>query len=397
MKIWTPVPLALCTLVAAYVPAASAQVKIGFIAELSGSQAMIGQDMLDGFMLAVDQQGGKLGGVAVDVLRRDSQLKPEVATQIAEELLEKERVPIIAGLSFSNIVMAIHKKVTSRQVFMVSGNAGPSPTAGAACSPFFYSAAKQNDQFAEASGSYAKQQGYKQVIALAPNYQAGKDFVAGFKRNYGTALQDEIYTSLSQLDFSTEISRIGAAKPDAVYAFYPGANGVAFVKGYQQAGLLGKIPLLTNAAVDGTALPALKEVALGVLNSANWGPDLPNAANREFVAAFEAKFKRIPSEYAAQSYDSAQLIGSALKATGGNVTDKNKFAQALHAADFKSVRGNFKFNTNNYPIQDFYMFEVAKDAAGRVSLKTIGKPLPQSVDSFASQCKMPAISSNSGA
>ncbi|OVZ57559.1 ABC transporter substrate-binding protein [Pigmentiphaga sp. NML080357] len=367
---------------------AQAQVKIGFMAELSGPQAMLGQDMYDGFMLAVEQEGGKLGGVPVTIVRRDSQLKPEVATQIADELIEREKVPLVAGLTFSNVAMAVTRKFAAAQVYVVSGNAGPSPTAGSACTPYFFSAAKQNDQFAEASGTYAKQQGYARVIALAPNYQAGKDFVAGFKRNYGQPLADEIYTPLAQLDFSAEITRIAAAKPDAVYAFYPGANGVAFVRAYGQAGLLGKIPLLTNAAADGTNLPALKEAALGVFNSSNWGPDLPNAENRQFVEAFEAKYQRIPSEYAAQSYDAARLIGSALKATGGKVDDKAALGKALRAADFKSVRGNFRFNTNNYPIQDFYMFVAAKDARGRVSLKTVSKPLPDAKDSFHAQCRM---------
>jgi len=381
-------PLAAALVLACLAPAAQAQVKIGFMGELSGPQAMLGQDMYDGFMLAVEQEGGKLGGIPVAIVRRDSQLKPEVATQIADELIEREKVALVAGMTFSNVAMAVTRKFASAQVFMVSGNAGPSPTAGSACTPFFFSAAKQNDQFAEASGTYARQQGYARVIALAPNYQAGKDFVAGFKRNYGQPLADEIYTPLAQLDFSAEITRIAAARPDAVYAFYPGANGVAFVRAYGQAGLLGKIPLLTNAAADGTNLPALKEAALGVFNSSNWGPDLPNAENRQFVAAFEAKYGRIPSEYAAQSYDSARLIGSALKATGGKVDDKAVLGKALRAADFKSVRGNFRFNTNNYPIQDFYMFVAARDAQGRVSLKTMSRPLSDAKDSFHAQCRM---------
>lgn len=375
---------------------ALAQVKIGFVAELSGPQATLGEDMLDGFMLAVEQENGRLGGIPVSVLRRDSQLRPELANQIADELIEKERVPIIAGLSFSNIAMAIQRKVAARKVFLVSGNAGPSPLAGAGCSPYFFSVAKQNDQFAEASGSYAKQKGYRKVIALAPNYQAGKDFIAGFKRNFGSPLAEEMYTPLSQLDFSAEISRVAAARPDAVYAFYPGANGVAFIKAWQQAGLLGQIPLLTNAAVDGTALPALKDTAIGVFNSANWAPDLPNAVNQEFVQKFETRYNRVPSEYAAQSYDSALLIASALKATGGNVANKAAFAKALQAANFASVRGNFRFNHNHFPIQDFYMFVVDKDAQGRISLRTVSKPLPDSADSFASACKMPVMATDNG-
>ena len=358
------------------------------MAELSGPQGALGQDQYDAFMMVVERNGGKLGGVPVQVLREDSQLKPDVATQIVQKLIEKENVPIITGVTFSNVMMAVHKPITEKGVFLIGSNAGPAPIAGAQCSPFQYIVSWQNDNQAEVVGKYATDKGYKRVIGMAPNYQAGKDFVAGFKRFYKGEVIDEIYTPLNQPDFSAELAQVAAKNPDAVYVFYPGGLGVNFVRQYQQAGLLGKIPLLSSSTADGSTLPAQKETALGVISGTFWGPDFNNPANKQFVEEFEKKYNRIPSQYAAQSYDAALLLDSAIAKVKGNVADKKAFAAALKAADFKSVRGDFKFNTNNFPIQDQHIFEVAKDAKGRVSLKTIATPLKAHGDAYAAQCKM---------
>ena len=338
--------------------------KIGFIGELSGPQGALGQDQYDAFMLVVERNGGKLGGVPVQILREDSQLKTEVGTQIADKLIEKDRVPIITGVTFSNIMMAIHKKITEREVFLIGSNAGPSPIAGAQCSPFFFTTAAQNDQRAATMGKYAAEKGYKRLYAMAPNYQAGKDNLVGLKGTYKAALLEEVYTPLNQLDFQAEIARIAAAKPDATYVFYPGGLGVQFVRQWQQSGMRGKLPLLSSSTIDGINLPAQKEAALGLVHGSFWGPDLDNASNKRFVEEFDKKHNRIPSEYAASGYDSALLLDSALTKVKGNVTDKKAFQAALKAADFQSVRGNFKFNNNNFPIQDFYAFEVVQDAKG---------------------------------
>ena len=367
---------------------AQAPVKIGFVAELSGPQGALGQDQYDAFMMVVQANGGKLGGVPVEVLKEDSQLKPEVAVQIVDKLIERDTVPIITGITFSNVMMAIHKKITEKEVFLIGSNAGPSPIAGALCSPFFFSTSWQNDQQAEVVGKYATDKGYKKIVAMAPNYQAGKDFVAGFKRYYKTPLVNEIYTSLSQQDYSAELAQVQAAGPDAVFVFYPGGLGVNFVKQYAQAGLKAKIPLLNTSTTDGINLPAQGDAALGVISGTFWGPDLNNPANKKFVADFEAKYKRIPSQYAAQAYDSALLLDSALAKVKGNVADKKAFQVALKAADFKSVRGEFKFNTNNFPIQDMHVFEAIKDGQGRYTLKTIATPLKADKDGYYDKCAL---------
>ena len=367
---------------------AYAQLKIGFIAELSGPQGALGQDQYDAFMMLVEANGGKLGGVPVQILKEDSQLKPEVATQIVEKLIEKEHVPIITGITFSNVMMAVHKKITDKEVFLIGSNGGPAPIAGAQCSPYSYIVSWQNDNQAEVVGKYATDKGYKRVLGMAPNYQAGKDFIAGFKRMYKGEVIDEIYTPLNQPDFSAELAQVAAKNPDAVYVFYPGGLGVNFVRQYKQAGLLGKIPLLSSSTADGSTLPAQKDDAIGVISGTFWGPDFANPVSRTFVDDFEKKFNRIPSQYAAQSYDAALLLDSAIAKVGGKVEDKKAFMAALRAADFKSVRGDFKFNNNGFPIQDQHIFEVAKDAKGRVSLKTIATPLKNHEDAYHQLCML---------
>jgi branched-chain amino acid transport system substrate-binding protein len=369
---------------------APAPLKIGFLATFSGPIAMLGQDQYDGFMLALEQRGGKLGGVPVQVLKEDDQLKPDVAAQAVQKLIEKEGVPIITGITGSNIIMAVAKPIADKNVFLLSTNSGPSPLAGARCAPYQFVVSWQGDFIAEVVGKYATDKGYKKVMLIAPNYLAGKDTLAGFKRHYKGAVADEIYTPLTQVDYSAEIAQIQAVQPDAVYAFMPGGMGINFVRQYQQAGLLKKLPLLSSGVVDGTTLPALREAALGITGGAFWGPDFDNPQSKQFVAAFEKKYNRIPSTFAAQAYDGALLLDSALAKTKGNVADKPAFAAAMHAADFKSVRGNFKFGPNNFPIIDMHMFEAAKDAKGRVSLKTIATPLKDHADVYAAQCQMTA-------
>jgi branched-chain amino acid transport system substrate-binding protein len=375
---------ALCMAVSAF---AQTPIKIGYVNTLSGPLGTIGQDMYDGFMLGVEQNGGKLGGSPVQILKQDDQFKPDVAAQIVQKLIDKENVPIITGIAGSNIMMAVQKQVVEKEVFLISANAGPSPLAGAQCSPYQFVASWQNDSWAEAAGQYATDKGYKRMVLLASNYQAGKDAIRGFKKFFKGTVVAESYPGLTQPDFAAELAPISANKPDAVFAFMPGGQAVTFMRQYQQAGLMKTVPLLTVGMADGTTLPALKESALGVQAVHFWAPDTDNATNREFVAAFEKRYDRIPSNFSAQGYDSALLLDSAIGRVKGNVSDKKAFMEALKAGS-KSVRGTLKFNNNNFPINDWYAFEVAKDAKGRVSLKTVATPLKDYQDSYHTQCPM---------
>ncbi|MDB5550372.1 MAG: periplasmic binding domain protein [Rhizobium sp.] len=366
---------------------AQSPIKIGYINTFSGPIGLIGQDMYDAFMLKIEQNDGKLGGVPVQIIKQDDQFKPEVATQIAEKLIEKDNVPIITGVAASNVMMAIYKPIVEKQVFLIGANAGPSPLAGAQCSPYLFTASWQNDSWAEAAGKYATDKGYKRMAVVASNYQAGKDAINGFKKFYKGTIVDEIYPGMTQPDFSAEISQISAQNPDAVFAFVPG-GGVNFIRQYQQADLLKKLPLLTVGMVDGTTLPTLKETALGIQATHFWAPDTDTPVSKQFVEAFEKKYGRIPSNFAAQGYDSALLLDAAIERVKGNVADKDAFKAALKQGVANSVRGALKFNNNNFPINNWYAFEAAKDAKGRVSLKTIATPLADYQDSYHDKCPM---------
>ena len=360
---------------------------IGFVAPLSGPQALVGQDQVDGFMLAVEQLGGKLGGQPATVLKEDDQLKPEIGQQIVRKLIDKDKVDAIVGLSFSNVLMGSLPRLAESGVVAIATNAGPSPIAGAQCKANVFSMAWQNDGAAEAMGKYAQDRGLKRVYLMAPNYQAGKDMLAGFKRHYKGQVVDEVYTQINQPDYSAEIAQLQAAAPDAVFVFYPGGMGINFVKQMSQAGLMGKLPLYSVFTVDGTTLPSLREAAAGAVSGAMYDASLDNPENRKFVAAFEARFKRTPSLYAAAGYDAANMLDLALRKAGG---DASKLAAAVKAAgsEFKAVRGPFQFGRNNMPVQNYYAFGTARDGS-KVVTKLIGTPLTAHADSYAAQCNLP--------
>jgi len=368
--------------------AAHAQIKIGHITSLSGSGAALGQDMLDGFMLAVEQHGGKLGGHDVRIISDDDQMKPEVGVQIARRFVNNEKVDFVTGIIFSNVMMAARAPILESETFFIGSNAGPSPMTGAECSPYFFSTSWNNDQLHEGAGQIATDLGYKRMYLMAPNYQAGKDALAGFKRFYKGDVLDEVYTAIGQMDYSVEIAQLQQAKPDAVYVMYPGGMGVNFVKQYRQAGLLDKLPLISAATIDGSTLPALQDLALGAITNAPWAVNLDNEQSKQFVEAFEAKYKRVPSQYAAQAYDAANLIDSAIRKVDGNMKDKDAVREALRAADFKSIRGEFKYNNNHFPITDWYRVDVVKDENGKAALHAVDVVLKDHKDAYYEQCKM---------
>ena len=382
-------PLAALLAATSLAGAASAEpVKIGLVSTLSGQAAALGEHMRDGFMLGLKHAGGQFGGVETEVIVVDDELKPDTAVDKVRALLERDQVDIVAGVVFSNVMAAIFRPVTEAETFLISGNAGPSIIAGENCSPFFFSAAWQNDQMHEVMGKYAQDAGYERMFLIAPNYQAGKDSIAGFKRYFQGEVVEEVYTQLDQIDFSAEMARIAAAEPDAVFAFLPGGLGVNFVKQYDQAGLAETTPFLSAFTVDETTLPATQDAALGLFSSSEWTSGMDNPANQKFVADFEAEYGYVPSLYAAQGYDAAQLIDSAVRAVGGDMSDKDAVREALEAADFESVRGDFSFNTNHFPIQDFYLVEAVKRDDGQYTTEIVEKVFDDYGDVYAAQCQM---------
>jgi branched-chain amino acid transport system substrate-binding protein len=359
--------------------ASAEPIKIGMITTLSGGGAGLGVDVRDAFDLAMKKSGNK----DIQIVTEDDAMKPELAVQIADKMLQSDHIDLMTGIIWSNLAMAVVPNVVAQDVIYLSPNAGPSALAGKNCNKNYFNVAYQNDNFHEAMGEYADKQ-YKKVFILAPNYPAGKDSLTGFKRYYKGEVSGEIYTKLGQTDYAAEIAQIRASGAEAVFFFLPGGMGIAFTKQYAQSGV--GLPLLGPAfSFSQDVLGAIGDAALGVKNSASWSHDLDNEANKEFVEAFKAEYKRLPSVYAAQAWDTANLILSA--AAKASVKDKDAFRAALKAADFKSVRGKFKFNTNNHPIQDIYVREVVKED-GVLTNKIIGTAFTDHGDAYAEQCKM---------
>lgn len=380
--------IAVCSLLGFIAPASAQEpVKIGALLSLSGSFASPSKDILEGMQLALDHRGNKMGGRPVSFITRDDQGKPEIAVEAVGKFLRGDQVDFVTGAGLSNVMMAVYRPVTSSETFLIGSNSGPAPLAGKDCSPFFFSASWQNDQNAEVMGEYLANKGVRDVFILAPNYQAGKDLLAGFKRKFTGNIVGEVYTPLSQTDFSAEISRVKAANPAAVFVFYPGAWGVQWIKQYSQAGLNTTIPLYSAFTLDEVSIRAIGDSSVGMYAAAHWAGDLKNPANEKFVKGFQAKFARAPSAYAAQGYDSIQLIASAVDNLGGDLKDKKATEAALKLAKFDSVRGAFTFNTNHFGIQDFYITKVQKDGDD-LTLAVASKAVEKSKDVYASECPM---------
>jgi len=355
-------------------------VKIGMITTLSGGGAGLGVDARDGFMLAIKNSGNQ----EIEVVTEDDAMKPELAVQIADKMIQSDKVDILTGIIWSNLAMAVVPNAVGQGTFYLSVNAGPSPLAGAKCDQNYFNVAYQNDNFHEAMGEYATKQGMKKVFIMAPNYPAGTDSLNGFKRYYKGELAGEVYTKLGQTDYAAEIAQIRSSGADSVFFFLPGGMGIAFVKQYAQSGV--GIPLMgPGFSFSQDVLGAIGDAALGAKNSASWSKDLDNAANKAFVESFQKEYNRLPSIYAAQAYDTANLIVAA--AGKASVKDADAFRAALKAADFQSVRGKFKFNTNQHPIQDIYVREVVKEG-DVLTNKIVGTAFTDHADAYAKDCPL---------
>jgi len=365
------------------------KVKIGFISTLSGPSAAIGVDIRDAFLLAVKTNGGKLGGLPAEVLVGDDQFKPDVGRQLAEKNVKIDRVNFLTGIVFSNIMLASAPLALENKIIYVSPNAAPSPMAGKDCNPYLFVASWPNDAYHEAAGQHATNRGYKNAYLIAPNYQAGKDSLTGFKRYYKGSVVAEVYTQLGQLDYAAELAQVRAARPDALYIFLPGGMGINFIKQFVASGLSKDVPLIVPGfGDDQDIIRPVGEATLGLFDTAHWAIDFDNAANRKFVAAFEKEFRRLPTVFAAQGWDTAMLIDAAVRDVKGRIEDVEAVRKAMRAAKFESVRGAFKFNRNQMPIQNYYLRVVAKDAQGRLVNKTIGTVFKDHGDAYVQDCKM---------
>jgi branched-chain amino acid transport system substrate-binding protein len=383
--------LSIGLLAAAFVagPAVAAEkLKIGFITTLSGSAGIIGKHMKDSVELAVEELGGKVGGLETEIIFKDDQVKPDVGKQDADELLKKDKVQFVAGIIWSNVLLAVAPTVTDAGVFMIGTNAGPHQLAGKLCNKYFFSTSWQNDSTPEAMGHVMNDRKITDVYVMAPNYAAGKDMVNGFKSSFKGRIVGEVYTKLGQQDYQAEISQLRAQKPKAVFVFLPGGMGIQFVKQYTAAGLRDQIPLYSVYTVDEVTLPALKDVAIGQYETRIWSPDLDNAANKKYVSDFRKKYGYTPSFYGAQSYDGIMLIDAAVRAVKGNLKDKAGMIKAMEKADFPSVRGKYSYNVNHFPIQNYYLLEAVRSPSGSVEMQIQKVVLENHKDAYYKECHM---------
>ncbi|MDQ8031555.1 ABC transporter substrate-binding protein [Bordetella genomosp. 1] len=380
---------ACCTVAGLPAQAAPAQeIKVGLVTTLSGPGAALGNEIRDGFNLALQHTGGKLGGVTAQVIVADDQQKADAGRQAVDRLLKRDKVDVMTGMVFSNVLLPVMPGILQSDTIYLSANTGPENYAGAGCHPNFFAVAWQNEDIPAAMGKYAADKGYKRVALIAPDYPGGRESLKGFKRLYQGGVAEEVYTQMGQLDYGVEISQLRASQPDAVFFFLPGGMGVNFIKQFNGAGLSGRIALLAPGfSGDQDTIAAVGAPIEGLFNTAQWSADLDNAANQRFVADFKAKYGRAPSLYAAQGYDTAMLLDSAVRQTGGDLA-KPALRAALKRADFASVRGSFAFNTNQYPIQDYYLREVVKQPDGSLANKRVSTVLSKYHDPFASACKM---------
>ncbi|MFY1710238.1 ABC transporter substrate-binding protein [Tritonibacter mobilis] len=359
---------------------AMADVKVGMITTLSGGGASLGIDTRDGFMLAMEEANRD----DVEVVIEDDQRKPDIAVQLADKMIQSEKVDVLTGIVWSNLAMAVVPAATAQGLFYLSTNAAPAQLAGKGCNPNYFSVSYQNDNLHEGAGAYATQAGFKNTFILAPNYPAGIDSLTGFKRFYEGDLAGEVYTKLGQTDYAAEIAQIRASGADSVFFFLPGGMGISFLKQYADSGV--DLPVVGPAfSFDQGILQAVGEAAVGVKNSSTWSKDLDNEANAAFVAAFQQKYDRLPSIYAAQGYDTANLLLSAIDKA--DVNDDAAFAAALKEADFASVRGEFSFAANNHPIQNVYVREVIKEGDVFTN-KIVGTALEDHANAYVDECKM---------
>ncbi|MHA7776622.1 ABC transporter substrate-binding protein [Roseibium sp. M-1] len=355
-------------------------VKVGMITTLSGGGAGLGIDVRDGFLLAVKQSGNS----DIEVIVEDDQQKPDIAVQLADKMVQSDKVDVLTGIIWSNLAMAVVPSVTAQGKFYLSPNAGPSALAGKGCHPNYFNVAWQNDNLHEAAGAYAKDTGYKKSFILAPNYPAGQDALTGYKRFYDGELAGEIYTKLGQTDYAAELAQIRASGADSVFFFLPGGMGISFLKQYKDSGI--DLPVVGPAfSFDQGILQAVGDAALGVKNTSQWSKDIDNEANKAFVESFQAEYGRLPSLYASQGFDTANLLLSAMGKAA--VSDADAFRAALEEADFASTRGKFKFGPNHHPIQDIYVREVIKEGDVYTN-KIVATAMTDHADAYAAECKM---------
>jgi branched-chain amino acid transport system substrate-binding protein len=362
--------------------------KVGFVVAQSGALALPGAEQRRGLEIALEHLGNKIGGLPVEIVYGDSKTNPGATVQELSRVLEKERVHVLVGLTGSNEILAALKPVTDAKVFLIGANGGPAQAAGEGCTPYYFNASFQNEQLTEGIGQYMARQS-KKLYLLGLDYEAGHEHSNAARKGYGNEVVAHVFTPLNQVDFAGDIAKIRASGADAVWAFYPGASGIAFTRQWAQAGMQGKVALYSNVALsEPLVFQAQGKTALGITVTGNYFASIDNAENHRFVDSFRKKFNRDPASYAGLVYDAIMLLDSAVREVKGNVADQQAFRAALKKANLKSVRGPFKFNHNQQPIQNTYVGVVEAGKDGSPYIKLSGTVQEMKPDNFAAKCTM---------
>ncbi len=368
--------------------AAQEKLRIGLISTLTGPGASLGLELKNGWDLGLATLGNRIGGLETEVAVVDDQLKTDAAVAGVDSLISQHKVHVVAGVLWSNILLAIADRVLKSNTILLTTNAGPPQLAGEACSPLFMSTSWQNDQFMDATAQIVKDDGVKSVVLMAPNYQAGKDLMTTFPKVYTGKIVDTILFKLGTTDFQADLSLIRSKAPEALVVFAPGAMAVAFLKQWHSSGLGSSIKLYTINMVDSLSLPAIGDTVIGTPHVSPYDPTGKSEANAKFVKAYQAKVGRVPTQYAAQAYDAVFLLDSGVRAVGGKLEDKAALVRAMRKAGFPTVRGHLSFNVNNLPIQDFHKLEVAPGPDGKPAIRGLGVAVKDHKDSYYTQCKL---------
>ncbi|HET7671467.1 MAG TPA: ABC transporter substrate-binding protein [Burkholderiales bacterium] len=381
--------IVVAAMLAAGMAQAQEKIKLGWIAGVSGPLNLVGAEQRRGLDIALEHLGNKLGGVPIELVTGDSKANPGATVQELSRLLEKDRVDVLTGLTASNEILAAIKPITDAKVFFVGANGGPAQTAGEGCSPYYFNASFQNEQITEGIGAHMAKAGVKKLYLLGMDYEAGHEHSNAAKKGYTGEVVAHTFTPLAQLDFAADIAKIRASGADGVWAFYPGGPGISLVRQWAQSGLAGKVPLFSNIALsEPLVFQAQGKTALGIVVTGNYFAAIDNAENKRFVEAFRAKHKRDPASFAGLQYDAVMLLDAAVREVKGNVKNQDAFRAALKKASFKSIRGPFRFNNNNHPIQNTYIGVVDQRQDGSLYIRLTGTLRENAPDNFAAKCPM---------
>jgi branched-chain amino acid transport system substrate-binding protein len=387
------VALALVPITVRALPAGSGasdpSIVIGIVATTSGAGAIPGQDLIDGFSLALRQLGGRFANQEVRVVITDDKGSPDTARQQVKRLMERERLDIVLTAVSPASMIAIIKPLTEARLFVLDLDQAPAPLAGPECSPFLFGLAAPADGVHEALGQHLAAERMRRLVVIGPDAPKTNDAAAALKRTFHGEVAAVLMPKPGATTYESEIARIHDLKPDAVYTVLSGGMGVAFVRAYHAAGLRADIPLFAAwPLVERPMLPAMGEAAVDVVSISPWSPDLDSIPNKRLVSDFESEYGRPATTWAAQGYDSAFLLDAALKATNGKTGDSEALRAGLRRADFVSVRGGFKFNTNHFPVLTYYLRKVTRDAKGRLTHEMGGAVLKDWRDRQASSCPL---------